>query len=332
MSGFFNKNIINTEKSYQKEFVDFQNNIPLIGVYGVTSVGKSTFLNALLKSSEFKVGLGETTKQLHVIKNIEHKRHIDFKNISLPIEYISKDLAVLKNFSIVDVPGSNKSFSDEDIELIIKKLDVVIWIFDIHGDISERDVTFLKNVVSKNMVKTVVILNKIDSGMDDIDFNDDIEKKEFLEDVKSRQKSIFDLFKREHSEGLLVTILPMSARKLFSGITKNRKEKFEQQHKIMEEILITTSKSSLMQKEVFRDGYDKVKKIAIEEIYSYEESVLRQKRRTLEDTLNKINDKDILSASFNQNKLLDKNLPTFNIECRCKYELSKINKKIEEKI
>ena len=107
MSDFINKTFMNMEKVYRKGLGVFQNHIPLVGVYGVTSVGKSTFLNALLKNGEFKVGLGETTKQLHVIKDFENQKHIDFENVSLPIEYIFKELPLLKHFSIVDVPGSN---------------------------------------------------------------------------------------------------------------------------------------------------------------------------------------------------------------------------------
>lgn len=332
MNDFFNKTFINMEKVYRKGLSAFQNHIPLVGVYGVTSVGKSTFLNALLKNSEFKVGLGETTKQLHVIKDFENQKHINFQNISLPIEYIFKELPLLKHFSIVDVPGSNKSFSDEDLELITKKLDVIVWVFDIHGDISERDVIFLRNVILKNMVKTVVILNKIDSGMDDIDFEDDSEKEEFIEDIRSRQESIINFFKKEQAEELLVTVLPMSAKKLFTGVTKRKTKKFEQQHKVMEEILISVSKSSFMQKEVFRNDYNEVKNTAIKEITSYEAKILKEKTKALKNKLKTIRDEDIVENNFNQNQLLNKKLSIFRIDGKYKNELKKINNKIEEKI
>ena len=332
MSNLFDKAFKNMEKVYRHGLGMFQNHIPLVGVYGVTSVGKSTFLNALLKNAEFKVGLGETTKQLHVIKDFENQKYIDFENVSLPIEYIFKELPLLKDFSIIDVPGSNKSFSDEDLELISKKLDVIVWVFDIHGDISERDVVFLRNVILKNMVKTVVILNKIDSGMDDIDFEDELEKKEFIDDVLSRKDSIVNFFKNNQAEELLVTVLPMSAKKLFSGVTKRKAKKFEQQHKVMEEILISVSKSAFMQKEVFRDGYDKVKKRAKDEIESHEKEILKQKTKALKNKLKTISDQDIVENNFNQNQLLNKELSPFRIEGQYRDELKKINNKIEEKI
>jgi len=331
MSSFLNKTFTSMEEIYRKGLALFQSHTPLVGVYGVTSVGKSTFLNALLKNNEFKVGLGETTKQLHIIKDFENQKHINFDKVSLPIEYIFREQAILKHFSIIDVPGSNKSFSDKDLEIISKKLDVIIWVFDIHGDISERDVLFLKNVVMKNMVKTVVILNKIDSGMDDIDFDNNREKKEFIEDIKSRQKSILNFFKNNQAEELLVTVLPISAKKLFYGLIKRKNKNFIKQHKMIENILISVAKSAFMQKEIFRNSYDKVKKIAIKEIDAVEKDILDKKIIKLEKVLNKISDNDIMKDNFKKNRLLDKTIPRFEIK-KYRYELKKIHKKIEDNI
>ena len=332
MINIINKNLAGMEKIYRKGLGLFQSHTPLVGVYGVTSVGKSTFLNALLKNSEFKVGLGETTKQLHIIKDFENQKYIDFEKVSLPIEYIFKDLPILKHFSIVDVPGSNKSFSDEDLEVITKKLDVIIWVFDIHGDISERDVHFLKNVILKNMVKTVVILNKIDSGMDDIDFDENREKEEFIDDIKSRQTSILNFFKHNQAEELLVTVLPMSAKKLFYDVTKRKNKNLEKQHRTMEKILVSVAKSAFMQKEIFRNSYDEVKKVAKKEIDVLEKEILYEKIRKLETVLDNISDDDIIENNFHQDKLLDKTLPTFKIKRKYRNELKKIHKKIEDNL
>lgn len=323
---------MNIEKTYQRELGFFQNHIPLIGVYGVTSVGKSTFLNALLKDDELKVGLGETTKQLHVIKYFETQEHIDFKGVLLPIEYTFKKLPLLKHFSIVDVPGSNKSFSDEDLELITKKLDVIIWVFDIHGDISYRDIVFLRNVILKNMVKTVVILNKIDSGMDNIDFYDNSEKKDFIEDIRNRQESIVNLFKKEQAEELLVMVLPMSAKKLLSGVTKRKKKKFDQQHEIIEETLISVSKQAFIQKKIFREAYNEVKNKVVDEINFHEMELLKEKTKCLKNKLEAISHQNIIDNNFNQEKLFDKKLIDFSIECKYKNDLQKINNKIKENI
>ena len=332
MNKLWDKSVKNMEKIYRKGLGIFQNHIPLIGVYGVISVGKSTFLNALLKNNEFKAGNGETTKQLHIIKDIENQKHIELNNISLPVEYIFKESSLLKHFSIVDVPGTNKSFSDEDIEIIAKKLDVIIWIFNIHGDISERDVNFLKNVMLKNMVKTVVILNKIDSGMDDIDFDDAEEKEEFIEDIKSRQEKIIWLFKQEGAEELLVTVLPLSSKKLFTGVTKKKKVKFEQQHKKIEQILISVSKSAFMQKEIFRDSYNKIKEKVKKEIKDVGKKCLKNKQNSLQSKLNAISDNNMVTNNFNRERLLNKELSDFQISTKYKDELEKINQKIEENI
>jgi len=327
MSNILNKILVNVEGAYRSGLGVFQSETPLVGVYGVTSVGKSTFLNALLKSREFKVGLGETTKKVHVIKDFENQKNIDFKNVSLPVEYVFKKIPLLKQFSIVDVPGSNKSFSDGDIENIVKELDVIVWVFDIQGDVSRRDVDFLKNVIVENMVKTIVILNKIDSGMSDIDFDDDTEKNEFIEDVESRRDSILDLFKSGQAEDLLVTVFPMSSKKLFSGVTKNKN--LNGQHKAIEEILISVSKSCFVQKEIFRNGYGKVKSIAIKDVDGYKKDILKNKVAKLKSSLKNISDNDILEGRFNENQVFDRGLPSFGAGGRYRSELEKINKKIE---
>jgi len=324
MSNFFGKIIENVDGAYRSGLGVFQDDTPLVGVYGVTSVGKSTFLNALLKSKEFEVGLGETTKQVHVIKDFENQKTIDFQGASFSVKYAFKKMPLLKNFSIADVPGSNKSFSDEDVEGVIKRLDVIVWIFDVHGDVSQRDVMFLQNVILKNMVKSVVILNKIDSGMSDMDFDDVVERNEFISDIESRKESIVSLFRREQAEELLVAVIPMSSKKLFSRVTKSGYEKFDRHHKALEDLLISVSKTAFIQKEIFRDGYEKVKVIAKKEIDLCRAKVLKQKTKELESSLRGLSDKDVMEGRLFKNKLFDKSFTGFSVSGKYRDELEKI--------
>jgi small GTP-binding protein len=307
-----------------------QGHLPLVGVYGVTSVGKSTFLNALLKNNEFKVGIGETTKKIHVIKDIDNQKKIDFDNISLDVEYIFKEVPLLKKFSLVDVPGTNKSFLDKDINIIVKKLNVIIWIFDIHGDISQRDLEFLQNVIIKNSVKTVVILNKIDSGMEDIDFEDEEEKNEFISDIKDRTNKIYSFFKSQNAEELLVTIIPLSAKKLLSNVKKTNNNRFNTKHKNIEDILISISNSAFIHKKIFKTDYDQIHNNLNREIDSQANNILKNKRKQIKNKLYKISDNDINSNNINEEKILGTGVNKINIDSKYFKELEKIHKEIKE--
>ena len=320
------------KKNIRKNLGKFEADEPIIGVYGVTSVGKSTFLNTLLGSSEFKVGMGETTKKIHIIQhNANNKKNL-FDDVSLEKEYISKDIDMLKNFALVDVPGTNKSFSDNDITNIVSKLDVIIWIFDIHSDISKRDLDFLQNVILQNMVKTVVILNKIDSGIEDIDFDDIHEYNEFVTDVKSRRDHILDFFKENNAIELLVSIVPFSAKKLLSSIKKNKNLKFKEQQKELENILITVAKSAFIQKQIFRDDYDKIKLNVTKEIELNAQKIIEGKGKNLQKKLLKISDIDIINDSVNVVSLFNKDTTFLKVSDNYKTELNKINDNIKGEI
>lgn len=278
-----------------------KSNIPLIGIYGVTSVGKSTFLNSLLGTDSLKVGMGETTRKIHVIQHVNNSEKYWLDNIKIPLEHLLMDRKILEEFSLVDVPGSNKSFADEDIESLIQELDVVVWMFDLHGDISATDNRFLKQVLLKNMMKTIIILNKVDSGVEDI--LDAEEKKEFIEDIIHRKNKIENFFIDNGAKELLVSIIPISAKK----ISKIGKE----QLKNIKSIISSASVNSLDEKILFRQKYPKVEDEAFREIELEKQKILHEVSLNVKDILASTSDEEIMSDDYS---LGDANQINFEIE------------------
>ncbi len=306
---------------------------PIIGVYGVTSVGKSTFLNLLLLSKEFEIGMGETTKSIHILQHINNNDKVIFDDLSIKSEYIKKDYALLNHFSIIDIPGTNKSFSDRDIKHIIDKLDTIIWIFDIQGDISSRDLNFLQNIILKNMINTIVVLNKIDTVAENIDIDEESEITEFIDDITSRKDTISKFFESNGALQLLSSIVPVSAKKLQSGIKKDIDFNYRKQHKKIQDILISISKKSFIENKIFRDDYQNIENIVIDKFSKKEQSIFRNKQELLESLLEDIKDKDIINQNFNQNTIINtltKNL-SFN-GVVCSRELHQISQKIEREL
>jgi len=174
------------------------NELPLVGVYGEVSVGKSTFLNALLKNKVFDSSLGETTKKVYVMQHKDSiKRAITHQ--SIPIEYKQSEISLLTKFSIVDIPGSNKSFSSDQVKSAVENLEVIVWLHELSKDISPEHKKFIQDVKGFN-IKIIVFFNKIDGVFEDIDSD---EVADMLQQVKNRKN--WKLPSREQLKTLLTT-------------------------------------------------------------------------------------------------------------------------------
>lgn len=233
-----------------------EKNKPLVGVYGVTSVGKSTLLNAFLKNDILKVGLGETTKKIHLLQHVNNNDSYYLDDANIPVEQNLVNSEILESISLVDVPGTNKSFSAEDVESLVDKTDLVLWVFDLHGDISKSDESFLKNTLLKNLIRTVVVINKVDSGAEDL--YDDDERKEFINDVVNKKNKIERFFLENNSDFLLVDVFPLSAKE----ISKSNEA-------IMDVIFRSITASALLIAEEgveIKNHYSKIEKEMIEAI------------------------------------------------------------------
>ncbi|KAN0023148.1 hypothetical protein ACTFIU_011311 [Dictyostelium citrinum] len=151
--------------SFKDSIDQLKDNSFLLVVVGEFNSGKSSFLNALLGDQYLKEGITPTT---HRINRIEFGEKIsqhtipsrlsntEHEIIQLPVEW-------LKEFSLVDTPGTNAVIDghQEITEHFIPKSDLVLFVTSIDRAFSESEKLFLEKV-KKWGKKIVVVISKTD--------------------------------------------------------------------------------------------------------------------------------------------------------------------------
>ena len=203
---------------------NFTNFKPNIGVFGENSTGKSTFLNTIVGNKEqFKMGYGETTNQVTVL--YKHKKPYLSKHIEY--NYIQADYKQLEYFNIFDIPGYGKKYSQNNLEVALKELDIVLWLIDSSTGIKKSDIDFLQKL-SHSDIKVIVIYNRVDSIIHEIDN---------YKGIASDTEKINKLFKEFHLEKHLIGIFPYSAIKSLVTIVKEEKNVFSYINEILQSVL-----------------------------------------------------------------------------------------------
>ena len=195
------------------ELHNFKNFKPNIGVFGENSTGKSTFLNTIVgNKEEFKMGYGETTNQVSILYKNEKPildNHIEY-------HYVQANYSQLEYFNLFDIPGYGKEYSQKNLELILEKLDIVLWLIDASTGIKKSDIDFLHKISQFN-TKVIIIYNRIDSISHEI-YN----YKEITNDINQ----IKHQFKNHNLENNLIGIFPYSATKSLVSIVKKEQGTF----------------------------------------------------------------------------------------------------------
>ncbi|EAL63733.1 hypothetical protein DDB_G0287331 [Dictyostelium discoideum AX4] len=162
----YNKSPLASSLGSFKDSIDqLKDNSFLLVVVGEFNSGKSSFLNALLGDRYLKEGItptthrinriefGETISQHTIPSRLSNTEH---EIIQLPVEW-------LKEFSLVDTPGTNAVIEghQEITEHFIPKSDLVLFVTSIDRAFSESEKIFLEKV-KKWGKKIVVIISKTD--------------------------------------------------------------------------------------------------------------------------------------------------------------------------
>lgn len=270
-------------KELQSEIISLE---PYIVVVGQFSVGKSEFINALLKENLLSAHSTETTKIITKIKHSKNERievkHLDNRNETkeLNIENINqtttfdgsksksvREITIYKNLefldgniSIVDSPGLN-SMNDGALETttnLLKYASAVVYLFNIQKGLDTIDDQLLSKL---NQTNTNIILvgNKKDTISD-------ISIKEVLDETLQRVQS-YDL-----SE-----IYAVSAKKALEGFQEKSLEKIhasgiDKTKKAITDYILS-GKAYLDQEKHIITLFDQLN----ENIFEFEKSVSNQK-------------------------------------------------------
>ena len=215
-------NLLQKDLTRSGLFHDIENNVlemratfdnpPLIAVMGEYSVGKSTFINALLKKPVLPTGEGVTTGTITLLKHGDSERMrilwrsgdveeipslMDIDSIvretdgrqarDIHLVEIFMDNDVLKEVNIVDTPGLNAPFKEHQTttEEYLTEADAILFLFNVENAGRSSEDNFLSKL-KEHSRKAVAIVNQIDL----VPFD---EAEEVLEDVEDDFGEYFSL-------------------------------------------------------------------------------------------------------------------------------------------
>lgn len=226
------RNLSDQAHTYLKEFDE----PPLVAVMGEYSVGKSTFINAILRQQLLPTGEGVTTGTITILRYGEDERMravfldgrvVEKNGVGSVGDFVQEtgsgtkvdDLPhhvdvflraeVLKRIRIVDSPGLNAPFPEHKriTEEYLNEADGILWLFNVEsaGKVTERD--FLEKL-KKYQRKAVAVVNQIDLVPKD-------EAQDALEYVQ------------ESFPGVFASVHGVSAKKALDGFMGGDSEKLE---------------------------------------------------------------------------------------------------------
>ncbi len=137
----------------------------LLVIVGEFNSGKSSFINALIGEKILKEGVTPTTTQINIIRYDEQKRETVLDAHTL---LINAPVAILKEISIVDTPGTNAIIREHETitNKFIPRSDLVLFVTSSDRPLSESERTFLQSIRDWGK-KLVIVLNKIDLFQND---------------------------------------------------------------------------------------------------------------------------------------------------------------------
>jgi GTP-binding protein EngB required for normal cell division len=135
-------------------------------VVGEVNVGKSTFLNALFAAEITKTGVVPTTDKILFFKYGQNFRRLP---VSRTLEEIHAPVDCLRDFHIVDTPGTNSIENEhqEITERFVPMADLVIFVFSAMNPWGASAWQFLEKVHRQWMRNVIFVLQQCDIRTDE---------------------------------------------------------------------------------------------------------------------------------------------------------------------
>jgi ribosome biogenesis GTPase A len=146
-----------------KEIKDRINEPYTFMIVGEVNSGKSSFVNALLKSKDLaKVSPQTCTDKINVIEFSEQSYEKEL--LDKYIKYIGRPYEILKNIRIVDTPGTNSMIAEHEeiTESFIPNADLIIFIFPANNIEAGSAWKFFEKIVKKYQKNIIIVLTMKD--------------------------------------------------------------------------------------------------------------------------------------------------------------------------
>lgn len=130
-------------------------------VVGEVNVGKSTLLNALFGTDFSRTGIIPTTDKIYFFKYGAKVKHVP---ITRTLEEVFVPIDFLKNFHVVDTPGTNSVESEhqEITERFVPASDLVIFVFSAINPWGASTWQFLERVYKQHLRNVMFVLGQCD--------------------------------------------------------------------------------------------------------------------------------------------------------------------------
>ncbi|MBM7558406.1 dynamin family protein [Marinitoga litoralis] len=132
-------------------------------IVGEVNSGKSSFVNALLKSPDLaKVSPQTCTDKINVIEYSDKPYEKDL--IDKYTKYIGRPFEILKNIRIVDTPGTNSMIIEHEkiTESFIPNADLIIFVFPANNIEAGTAWRFFEKIVQKYQKNVIIVLTMKD--------------------------------------------------------------------------------------------------------------------------------------------------------------------------
>lgn len=128
-------------------------------IVGEVNSGKSSFVNALLKSKELaRVSPQTCTDKINIIEysNKPYEKELQDKYI----KYIGRPFEILKNIRIVDTPGTNSRIIEHEkiTESFIPEADLIIFVFPANNIEAGTAWKFFEKIAKKYQKNVIIVL------------------------------------------------------------------------------------------------------------------------------------------------------------------------------